>query len=408
MKPEHKARLLPVAVWIGRLLVGATFIVSGWAKAIDPWGFAIKVSEYLNVWHLTVPHEAIVTSCIALSCIEFCTGILTAVGALKRFAILTAAAMMAVMLPLTFYIALFNPVADCGCFGDFLIISNWLTFVKNIVITAVVIFLLKYNPKISGIYPAPIQWIVITLSQAFPLLLALAGYQIQPLVDFRPYKTGTTIFKSGQQENEETFAYEKNGEIQHFTLDNLPDSTWVFVENDITVTDSFDGGITVRDEDGYDVSSDIIFAGSKQLFLVVPEPGMHYLTFAHYINRLYDYCQKNKIELIAIVGNDSKRLANWKDWCRPLFDVYTADPVSLQQLVRGPEALVYTENGTIKWKRTLNSMPAGEIAGIESMKAPDSGFYHGIIALSYILGMIIVYLLGQSPKILRLFIKRTK
>lgn len=408
MKPEHKAHLLHIAVWVARLIVGATFIISGWAKAIDPWGFAIKVSEYLNVWHLSIPHEAIVTSCIALSCIEFCTGILTAVGALKRFAIITAAAMMAVMLPLTLYIAIYDPVADCGCFGDFLILSNWITFGKNILLTALIIFLLIYNPKVSGLYPAPIQWIAITLSQAFPLILALAGYQIQPLVDFRPYKTGTTIFKSGQHSDEEKFAYEKNGIIKHFTLDSLPDSTWVFVEDDITDEISFDGGIAVRDEDGYDVSADIISTGSKQLFLIVPEPGMHYLTFAHYINRLYDYCTKNGIEMIAIVGNNSKRLANWKDWCRPLFDVYTTDPVSLQQLVRGPEALVYTENGIIKWKRTIGSMPTEEIADIESMKAPDSGFYHGIIALSYILGMLIVYLLGQSPKILRLFIKRTK
>lgn len=406
MKPEHKALLLKISVWCARLIVGATFIVSGWSKAIDPWGFAIKVSEYLAAWHLSVPHEAIITGCIALSCIEFCTGVLLATGALKRFSVYTAASLMAVMLPLTLYIALYNPVADCGCFGDFMIISNWATFAKNIVISALTVFLIMRNTRVDGIYPAPIQWLVITLSQAFPLVLALAGYQIQPLVDFRPYKIGTTIFSSGKVAEDETFAYEKNGITRRFTLDNLPDSTWTFIEEDLAGGTGFDGGISVRDEDGNDVAADII-ADGQQLFLIVPEPGMHYLSFAHYVNRLYDYCRRNDIEMTAVVGNDSKRLAQWSDWCRPAFDVYTADPISLKQLVRGPEALVYTDGGIIRWKRTLGSMPS-EIEDPEHLEAPDSGTPHLVIVLFYLLGMIIVYLLGLSPKILHLFIKKSK
>lgn len=408
MKPEHKAHLFNASVWLARLIVGAIFILSGWSKAIDPWGFAIKVGEYLSVWQLIVPHEAVIVSCIALSCIEFCTGILIAVGALKRFAVITAAAIMAFMLPLTLYIAVFNPVADCGCFGDFMIIPNWLTFAKNVAATALIVFLLICNPRVSGLYPPPIQWLVIVLSQAFPLVLALAGYQIQPLVDFRPYKTGSVIFSGDTNDTEETFTYEKNGETRKFHINELPDSTWTFVEDDIVNVDSFDSGITVRDDFGNDVSADIVSPDAEQLFLIVPEPGMHYLSFAHYVNLLYDYCRKNEIEMIAVVGNDRKRLERWEDWCQPQFDVFTADPVSLKQLVRGPEALVFTDGGRIVWKRTLNSMPQSKVSDLRSLEAPDSGLYHGIILLSYLAGMIIVYLLGLSPKILRFFIKRTK
>lgn len=408
MNPELRKRLQAPTVWCARLLVGFTFIISGWSKAIDPWGFAIKVGEYLSAWQMTVPHEAIVASCIALSCIEFCTGALISTGALRRFSVYTAAAIMAGMLPLTLYIAIYNPVADCGCFGDFFTVSNWLTFFKNVALTALIVYLLLRNTRVQGLYPAPIQWIVITLSQAFPLLIALAGYQVQPLVDFRPYKTGTMMFQGSAEAEPETFTYEKDGIRKDFTLDNLPDSTWTFVEDDITAETSFDGGITVRDSEGNDVGADIVTPDGRQFFLLIPEPGMHYLTVAHYVNSLYDYCMENDIELIAIVGNDSRRLAQWRDWCRPPFDVYTSDPVSLKQIARGPEALVYTENGIIRWKRTLGSMPATGIEGIENLRAPDDGLYHGIAVGIYVLGMILTYILGLSPKILRFFIKRTK
>lgn len=186
MKAAAKSRLYTAAVWLARLIAGATFVVSGWAKAIDPWGFIIKVEEYLTVWGMAFPREVVLTGCIALACIEFCTGVMLATGSLKRFSALTALAMMAVMLPLTVYIYIAEPVADCGCFGDFFVISNSATMLKNIVLTALIVFLLIKGPSTAGLYPAPIQWLVITVSFAFPLWLSFVGYNVQPIVDFRP------------------------------------------------------------------------------------------------------------------------------------------------------------------------------------------------------------------------------
>lgn len=413
MQASTRQRLLQLGVWLARLAVGLTFLVSGWAKAIDPWGFVIKTGEYLAAWGWTVPHEAIVAGCITLACVEFCTGVLVAVGALKRVAVWVAAALMAFMLPLTFYILIANPVSDCGCFGDFIVISNGLTFAKNVVLTLLIIFLWRYNSRESGLYAAPIQWLVITASTAFPLLLALAGYQIQPLVDFRPYRLGTQIFASpsGNAPAEE-FVYEKDGVEQRFTLDALPDSTWTFVDAVVAEGTDFDAGIAVLDNDGYDVNADIVAPDSPQLFLIIPQPSMHYLAFAHYVSSLSRYCSENGVELIAVIG-DSSRLSRWVDWVRPDFDIYTADPTALKQLVRGPEALVYTDGGKIVWKRTLSSMPddlpeATHPGALADVTAVDNGHWHLAACGIYGATMLIIYLLSLSPKILRIFMRRNK
>lgn len=409
MKLSTRLRLRGMAVWLSRLIVGCTFIVSGWSKAIDPWGFVIKVNEYLAVWGLTVPHEAVAAACVALACIEFLTGILLATGALKRTSAIVAMAMMVVMLPLTLYIAVADPVANCGCFGDFLIISNWATFGKNIVLTALTAYLLVRNHSVRGLYPAAIQWLVIAVSLTFPLFLALTGYQIQPLVDFRPYKLGTEIF-SGSQDGGSTayYIYEKDGQQEQFALDALPDSTWTFVEAaDQADGDGFGGGIAVNDADGYDVADEIIEDG-RQLFLIVPEPDMHYLIHAHYVERLAEFARRQGVGFIAVVGAQGVDMERWADWTRPDFPVYTADATALKQLVRGSEALIYTDGGTIRWKRTLRSMPgklpdSSSATVLDNLAVPDDGRLHTLVLLIYLASMLIIYLLGLSPKVIRLF-----
>lgn len=415
MTPETKNKIQRFAVLLCRLVVGATFAVSGWAKAVDPFGFVLKVGDYLAAWNLDVPHEAIVAGCVALACIEFCTGVLVAVGALKRFSVITAAGMMLFMLPLTLYIAIFNPVADCGCFGDFLIISNWATFWKNVALSAMIVFLLLHNRSVGGLYPAPVQWLAITLTFAFPLFLALAGYQIQPLMDFRPYKTGTRIFAAAEHTGTDYYIYSKDGHEERFTLDALPDSTWTYVGEELAGGggDAFDAGITVYDTEGEDITGYIVSDDAPQLFLIIPEPSMHYLSFAHKVSRLYDYCAANSIEMIAVVGDAGRKLERLVDWCRPQFPVYSADAIALKQLVRGPEALVYTRDGIIQWKRTLSSMPQHFIAdgrpgALDGMRSPDSGFIHWTAAGIYVCAMLVLYLLSLSPKILKLFIRRNK
>lgn len=410
MKLSTRLRIRGALVWLARILVGATFVISGWAKSIDPWGFVIKVGEYLEAWGLSFPHEAIVAACVALACVEFLTGVLLLVGALKRTSAIMAAAMMTVMLPLTLYIAIANPVADCGCFGDFWVISNWATFAKNVALTAMIAYLVLRNRTVRGLFPAAIQWLVVAVSIAFPLFLALFGYQIQPLVDFRPYKTGTTIFAGASSSSEEKYIYEKDGERREFSLDALPDSTWTFVEMpESDDSGSFDGSISVLDSDGYDVSAEIVAPDSRQLFLIVPQPSIHYLIYAHFVEQLADYAKREGIDLIAVVGAGGRGLKRWSDWVRPDFEVYTADATALKQLVRGREALIYTDGGVIKWKRTLRSLPddlpkSTNANALDAIQAPDNGRIHGYALLIYLASMLVIYLLGQSPRALRFFI----
>ncbi|MDE6239727.1 MAG: DoxX family protein, partial [Muribaculaceae bacterium] len=107
-KPEKDNRsvITILLVWLFRFLVGATFIVSGWAKAIDPWGTIYKVEEYFTVWGLYVPREITLALAVILAICEFSVGVLVFLGSMRRASVWLAAAFMVVMLPLTAYIAI--------------------------------------------------------------------------------------------------------------------------------------------------------------------------------------------------------------------------------------------------------------------------------------------------------------
>ena len=155
------------------------------------------------------------------------------------------------------------------------------------------------------------------------------------------------------------------------------------------------------------MAEDIIEDG-QQLFLIVPEPDMHYLIHAHYVERLYNYAQRTGVGFTAILGAQGVDMQQWADWTRPNFEVFTADATALKQLVRGTEALVYTDGGMIKWKRTLRSLPADlpdsvSATTLDTLPVADNGVAHTYAVLIYIASLFIIYVLGLSPKVIKIF-----
>ena len=406
MTPKTKRHLTAAAVWAARIAVGVTFIISGWAKAIDPWGFLLKVNEYIAAWGYVLPRELVLAPSIALSCVEFCTGILIAVGALKRTSVWTAAAMMAFMLPLTVYIAMYNTVSDCGCFGDFIVISNAATLAKNIVLTGLIVFLILYNRRVAGLYAAPIQWLVITASLAYPLLLSLTGFNVQPLVDFRPYKVGTPLFAETAQDTPDTYyIYERDGERRQFGLSELPDSSWTFVDMVGEELSAPEAGFEIRDNDGNAINDELADA-TPALFLIVPHPDMSFLSYTHYVNTIAERADSLGITTIGVAGTSGDALGKWAELMRPRFEIYSAEDTSLKQLARGDAALVFVDDdGIIRWKRSLASV-GGSMENPTEVEPIDDGRLNAYILAAYAAIMAIIYMLSLSPKILRLFARR--
>lgn len=401
--PERKFLLFKTCVWLARIVVGLTFVVSGWAKAVDPWGFIYKIEDYLTVWSIDVAREITLTGAISLSMAEFITGVLIVTGCWRRLSVMVAAGFMTVMLPLTAYIAIADPVPDCGCFGDFIIISNTATFLKNIVLSALVIYLLKYNTRVKGLYRHSLQWQTVAVSLVFVVTVSFIGYRYQPVVDFRPFKTGS-VFPPASAENDPDviFVYSKDGEEREYNIDNLPDSTWTFVSRIDRTDATEDNSFAVFD--GYDDVTGLLVSDKPLLLLVVNDPGAGYLYRSRLAMQFAALIEREGGEMVAILAADADGVEKWRNLAAIDTDIFTADDTSLKMLARGDTALVYIVDGHIVWKRNIASFSpdlfdsADENVSLNEMSAVDDGGVNLRLSLLWIIAMVLIYLFNFSRK----------
>lgn len=354
---------LTPTVWALRLLVGGVFVMSGFVKMVDPWGFIFKLEEYLALWGMVVPRTIVLIGAMAVSGYEFVVGALLAMGCYKRVAPWLLMLMMAVMLPLTAYIWATDPVSDCGCFGDFWKISNGATFLKNIALTAALAALAVWNRRVKrGLFSPAIQWVVGGLVSLYIILIGLYGYSAAPFLDFRSYPEGTSLLApTDAEEPEYAFIYRKGGEEREFDIDHLPDSTWEFVDRRELPAPAAKGAaspanplvIFLGDED---VTSSVVAPEGTQLLLVIPEPRRADISYTFTVNEMYEYADSCGIPMAALLGGGEEAVKQWEDVAMAEYPCYSADDTQLKELSRGLLSVVTLHNGTITGKATVSSM----------------------------------------------------
>ncbi len=407
-----KQRLIKAGVALTRLIIGALFIVSGLSKAIDVWGTIYKIEDYLYVWNLTQPRTIVFMGALTLSCIEFILGSLLLLGCCRRWVPVFMTAIMAFMLPLTLYIYIANPVSDCGCFGDFWVISNAATFWKNVVITGALIFLLRYNRLLRPLFTPYTQWIVITLLSAYVLIIALYGYLVQPVADFRTFPIGRSLVASDEDESsgddsELTFIYEKDGERREFSLDNLPDSTWTFVDSRLSDTGRRSlTELVVYDSDGNEATDDAISPEGDQIILVIPQPARAEVSWTYFLNDLNEYLGERGGSMAAFIGGDASMGEAWADLAMASYPVYTAEPTTLKELVRGSMALVFLRDGRIEWKRSMAMIDTTAADAIifdgndPGELAPSGPFIFRALTVTLLLLLFILYIFDSTGRLI--------
>ena len=162
---RKRYRLLIFTVLTFRLLAGGLFIFSGFVKAVDLWGFIFKIDEYFAIVNFSAPRSVSLAFALIIAGFEFIGGVLLLSGSYRRWSVIVMTALMAGFDILTLYLWITDPIPDCGCFGDAWVLSNGATFFKNVILTAMLVFLLFYNKKVRyALFKPAVQWIAFAAS----------------------------------------------------------------------------------------------------------------------------------------------------------------------------------------------------------------------------------------------------
>ncbi len=364
-------KLRITVVNVCRFVLAATFIFSGYVKAIDPLGTLYKLKDYAAAMSLNglLPDWALVGVAIALGALEFALGVFMLFAVRRHVVSRITLAFMTAMTVLTLWIFVADPVKDCGCFGDALKLTNGETLLKNIVLIACAALVAWRPADMARFISRSNQWIVRYYTVAYIVITSVYCLYTLPIFDFRPYHVGTNI-KQGmeipegaeQPEFESTFLLRKNGETREFTLDNYPDSTWEYVDTRTVQTKKgyeppiHDFALTTCDT-GEDITEQVLTKKGYTFLLVSPRLAVADDSNFGDIDQIYEYAEENGADFYCVTASANDEIERWRDLTGAEYQFCNADETTLKTMIRSNPGLMLLKDGTIIGKWSHNTLP---------------------------------------------------
>lgn len=417
-------------VIVVRILLGLVFVFSGFSKLVDPLGSTYKIQDYLAAMGLDFFAPIALVVGIALATFEFTLGICLLLGInMKSTSILTIL-MMCFMTPLTLWIALKNPVSDCGCFGDALVITNWQTFWKNIVLLSLAVLLFIWRKHSPKLFSYRTDWLISICAGAFSILLSLYCLANLPIIDFRPYKNGTNIIESmevpdGAEEDEfeTTLVYEKNGEQKEFTLENYPkdDTSWTFVDSkNVLIKKGYEPPIhdfSLEHPDMGDITDDVLQNEGYTFLMVCYRVEKANTNKRKEINNIYEFAQENGYGFYCMTATgleteEMREFKNEMEWGKggEGYPFVNSDEITLKTIVRSNPGLVLIKDGVVinKWSNKnmptftepLENSPRGMVQKANEWKVVFKSMIAFLLTIALVFAMdaIISKIMGSKKK----------
>ena len=311
-----------VIVNIARWLLAVVLIFSGYVKAVDPMGTSYKIRDYLDAARLAdyVPDLSVMILSVVLSAVEFLLGICLLFAIRRRLVSRLTVVLMAFMTLLTLWLAVANPISDCGCFGDAIVLTNWQTFLKNVILLGAAVIVACYPLDMMRFVSKSNQWIVINFSVVYIFMTSGVSQYGLPQFDFRPYHIGTDLRAGWQRMMEEA------------------DSPYAdfFIE---------------RVDNGEDITEQVLNDKGYTFLLVAPHLEDANDSRLDQINEVYEYAQENGYPFYCLTASTDKGIHMWIDQTGAEYTFCHTDETTLKTVIRSNPGLVLLKDGMVirKW-----------------------------------------------------------
>ena len=236
------------------------------------------MKEYMDFFHLGFMDVIAKPSAVVLAFLETLIGAALVTGIWRRVSALAAFAFQAFFTVVTLLLLIFNPEMDCGCFGEAIHLSHGETFIKNLALLALLAaFTFPLRSIGAPLKRKYVSFGIVTLSV---IAFALYSWIRIPLVDFTAYRpavalqAGSAFGLAEEDVYEAVFIYEKDGNSKEFSLDELPDSTWTFIETKTVVREElYDKSVELSFYDESGEYQDTLAVNGKVMVISLYNPS---------------------------------------------------------------------------------------------------------------------------------------
>ncbi len=360
---------MKVFLLICRIIAGLVFIFSGTVKAIDPLGSAFKFQDYFLAFNLGFLQPLSLPMAILLCSAEFFAGFSVLFNIRQKEGIWLLMILMIIFTPLTFVLALTNPVTDCGCFGDVIHLTNWQTFFKNVILLIPVTILFIYRKKVVPVHGVKRELIIVAGIIFLFVTFSLYNLRHLPVIDFLPYSTGTFIpdkmvIPEGKPADtyETTFIYEKDGVQKEFTLENYPadDTTWKFVDQKTVLVSKgylppiHDFVLTTQNNE--DITETVLTSEDFTFFMICRKLEK---TDEQKLNAGFELGSKllaDNIDFLILTASGTDEIRKYNN----SQTVCSVDEITLKTMVRSDPGYMLLRKGTILGKWSWTDIPSYE------------------------------------------------
>lgn len=349
-------------VGLSRLLLAALFIFSGFVKAVDPFGLSLQFDAYFKAFNMPWASVLSDSLSIALPSAELLIGLMLLFGISLRFMSAIVLIFMSFFTFLTLIIAIFNPVSDCGCFGNAIKLTNWETLLKNVAIMpfAIVLFMTRRRFTVSKV-PATLQMLFVAFLMAFSVSVSWYSFVHQPIIDFLPFKVGVDIKESMSvptaSDEHITLLYKDkmSGVVTEF---EVADTTWqdtvkwVYVDTKSVKTSKLSSGEQADFSVflGPDDYTAVLLDNEGFSFVLIAKNPSMLNTSA--VDSLATYCKANSLPMVVLTSS-----AIEDSIFKSSFPIYNCDDTTLKSIIRGDAGLMLLHDGIIAEKWILNDIP---------------------------------------------------
>ena len=361
---------------IARTLLALTFLFSGFVKAVDPLGTVYKIEDYLMAfggWFTDLMPLAGIAA-VLLILIEWLLGVCMLANVRTKWTSWLSLVFYLVMTPLTLWIALTNPVSDCGCFGDAIVLTNWQTFWKNVVLLSLAICLVICRKAIPQLWKGWVEIIIAFVGASIAGGIMLYSYNHLPPMDFRPYKVGNhipTLMEVPEgapvDEYQITLIYEKDGVEQEFTLENYPkgDDSWTFVDQkSVLIKKGYEPPIhdfEILTMNFEDITYDIIESEQAVTLITMYDLDKTNRTQAAKLMDIYQACMNRGEQCYFLTGSGEEQIYAFGEEIGMDMETIestfcTIDPVTLKTIVRANPGMFVVQNGVVMEKHNLKQL----------------------------------------------------